>query len=322
VAHLFISYSSRDAALASQLAAGLRDRKHRISIDVDSLVPGVEWRRELMDKLLTSDGVIVVLSPNALTSPFVLTEIGAARASARLFLIPVTFGEVPHHPVIQDIYGVRRPTDSPRDVAAAIEQIDSAVRAHLRRSAALHDIRVPTGYEHLNPHIRRFCDDSPFERNVFVMMKFPDKLTMRRVHLRLLDEIWEVIRAEAARYGLVAQRADQRAYHDQLWENICVYIVGSKYGLAVLEDEVASELNPNVALEYGFMKALDHPVALLRSSTFKHSRADLSGKLARNFDIVSGALRAGTLRKAVGSWFDEQGLARRGRDGARSAAKR
>lgn len=189
MAHLFISYSSRDAAVASQLAAGLRARHHRISIDVDSLVPGVEWRRELMDKLLTSDGVVVVLSPNALDSPFVLTEIGAARASSRLFLIPVTFGEVPHHPVIQDIYGIRRPDDSTAEVATAIEQIDAAVRAHLRRSAALHDIRVPAGYEHLNPHIRRFCDDSPFEQNVFVMMKFPDKVTMRRAHLRLLDEI-------------------------------------------------------------------------------------------------------------------------------------
>lgn len=84
---------------------------------------------------------------------------------------------------------------------------------------------------------------------------------------------------------------------------------------------MAAELNPNVALEYGFMKALDHPVALLRSSTFKHSRADLSGKLASNFEIVSGALRAGTLRRAVGTWFEDQGLTRRARKPARRAAK-
>ncbi len=311
MARLFISYSSRDAAVAGQLAAGLRALKHQISIDVDSLIPGVEWRRELMDKLLTSDGVVVVLSPNALTSPFVLTEIGAARASSRLFLIPVTFGAVPSHPVIQDIYGIRRRSDSPREIDAAITQIDTAVRAHLQRSAAMHDVRVPAGYEHLHPNIRRFCDDSPFEQSAFVMMKFPDKLAMRAKQLQLLGKIREVIRNEAAAFGLVAHFADERTYHDQLWENICVHIIGSKYGLAVLEDEVASELNPNVALEYGFMKALDHPVTLLRSSTFKHDRADMSGKLVRNFDIVAGRLIAGTLRQAVGGWFGEQGLARR-----------
>ena len=133
---------------------------------------------------------------------------------------------------------------------------------------------------------------------------------MRVSHVRLLNEIWDAIRDETARYGLTAHRADQRSYHDQLWENICVYIIGSKYGIAVLEDEVASELNPNVALEYGFMKALDHPVALLRSSTFQHGRADLSGKLAKEFDIVSGTLRPRALRAAAAGWFEEQGLAR------------
>ncbi|MGZ9155724.1 MAG: hypothetical protein ACXW6J_20755 [Candidatus Binatia bacterium] len=73
-------------------------------------------------------------------------------------------------------------------------------------------------------------------------------------------------------------------------------------------------MNPNVALEYGFMKALDHPVALMRSSGFKHSRADLAGKLANTFDIVGGVLRSASLRQAVGAWFKEQGLAARTRD--------
>jgi hypothetical protein len=310
MARLFVSYSSRDADVAHRLAEGLRGLGHQIAIDVDSLVPGVEWRRELLDKLLLSDGVVVVLTENALGSPFVLTEIGAARASSRHFLIPVTFGPPPRHPVVQDVWTIRQPSASPANVRAAIAKVDDAVKMHLQRSAALLGVVVPAGYEHLHPNVRRFCDDSPFERNVFIMMKFPDRTSMRVSHVRLLNEIWDAIRDEAARYGLTAHRADQRSYHDQLWENICVYIIGSKYGIAVLEDEVASELNPNVALEYGFMKALDHPVALLRSSTFQHGRADLSGKLAKEFDIVSGALRPRALRAAAAGWFEEQGLAR------------
>jgi hypothetical protein len=58
------------------------------------------------------------------------------------------------------------------------------------------------------------------------------------------------------------------------------------------------------------MKALDHPVALLRSSAFQHGRADLASKLAKEFDIVSGLLRGTTLRAAAGAWFEEQGLTR------------
>jgi len=311
MARLFVSYSSRDAAVATRLARELRSRGHQIAIDVDSLVPGVEWRRELLDKLLLSDGVVVVLTENALSSPFVLTEIGAARASSRHFLIPVAFGALPRHPVVQDIWTIQQSSASLANVRAAAADVDAAVAKHLQRSAALHGVAVPPGYEHLHPNIRRFCDNSPFERNVFIMMKFPDRTSMKASHLRLLNDIWEAIRDEAARYGLAAHRADHRSYHDQLWENICVYIIGSKYGIAVLEDEVASELNPNVALEYGFMKALDHPVALLRSSTFQHGRADLSGKLSKEFDIVSGVLRPRTLRPAIAGWFDEQGLARR-----------
>jgi hypothetical protein len=312
MARLFVSYSSRDAEVAHKLAKGLRDLGHQIAIDIDSLVPGVEWRRELLDKLLLSDGVIVLLSENALASPFVLTEIGAARASPRHFLIPVTFGDVLLHPVVQDIWTIRQSSASPSNITQAVEKIDAAVKTHLKRLALLHGVNVPAGYEHLRPNIYRFCESSPYERNVFVMMKFPDKVSMGKPQIRLLDDIWNAIRDEAARYGLVAHRADQRSYHDQLWENICVHIVGSKYGIAVLEDEVASELNPNVTLEYGFMKALDHPVALLRSSAFQHGRADLASKLVKDFDIISGVLRANTLRGAAAAWFKEQGLSRAG----------
>ncbi len=313
MARLYLSYSSRDRQLALQVSSKLRAHGHHVAIDVDSLVPGIEWRRELMDKLLLSDGVVVLLTENSLGSPFVFSEIGSARASPRLFLIPVIVGDLPIHPTVQDIYAIRLGTASPNAIGKAVQQIDDAVKSHLRRSAALVGVSVTSGYEHLNTQVQRFCRDSPFERNVFVMMKFPDRASMATRHIRLLGEIWDVISAQAARHGLEARRADQRSYHDQLWENICVYIIGSKYGIAVLEDEVASELNPNVALEYGFMKALDHPVALLRSSTFKHSRADLSGKLAKTFDIVGGELRAPSLRAAVTDWFKEQGLTARRR---------
>jgi hypothetical protein len=308
VAALFFSYSSQDRRLAQQLVAKLSQLGHRVAIDTDSLVPGVEWRRELLDKLLLSDGVVVLLTPNALGSPFVLSEIGSARASSKLFLIPVVVGNFPIHPIIQDIWTIRLPSTRGADVSKAAKQIDAAVETHLQRSARLSGVVIPSGYEHLGPHVYELCQESPFERNVFVMMKFPEKLKMSERHVRLLEDIFEVVHSEAARHHLVARRADQKHYHEQLWENICVYIIASKYGIAILEDEVAEELNPNVALEYGFMKALDHPVALLQWTRFKHVRADLSGKLARTFEIKRGVLHRASLRKAAGDWLREQGF--------------
>ncbi len=40
-----------------------------------------------------------------------------------------------------------------------------------------------------------------------------------------------------------------------------------------------------MTLEYGFTKALDRPVALLRDLNFKHDRADHTDKLAKPFEI-------------------------------------
>lgn len=128
MATLFFSYSSRDRPLALQLTIRLGQLGHRIAIDTDSLVPGVEWRRELLDKLLLSDGVIVLLTANALSSPFVFSEIGSARASSKLFLIPVVVGNLPIHPVVQDIWAVQLPSDTAAAMSKAAKQIDEAVK--------------------------------------------------------------------------------------------------------------------------------------------------------------------------------------------------
>jgi hypothetical protein len=79
-----------------------------------------------------------------------------------------------------------------------------------------------------------------------------------------------------------------------------VYMLGSRYGIAILEDRVAEELNPNVALEYGFMKSLNRQVALFRDVEFRHNRADLTGKLSKPFEIDNaGELKSESLAKAV-----------------------
>lgn len=61
-------------------------------------------------------------------------------------------------------------------------------------------------------------------------------------------------------------------------------MVGCKFGIAVLEDILKAEFNPNVALEYGFMRALGKPTLLLKEQRMS-PRADILGTLWEEFDI-------------------------------------
>lgn len=40
-----------------------------------------------------------------------------------------------------------------------------------------------------------------------------------------------------------------------MWNNVCVYMICCKYGIALLENVSKQEYNPNAAIEYGFMQA-------------------------------------------------------------------
>jgi nucleoside 2-deoxyribosyltransferase len=57
-------------------------------------------------------------------------------------------------------------------------------------------------------------------------------------------------------------------------------------GIAILEDRVADEFNPNVAIEYGFMRALNKPALLLADKAFRNLRADIVGTLRETFDLT------------------------------------
>jgi len=69
--------------------------------------------------------------------------------------------------------------------------------------------------------------------SVFVMMKFPDGLAKDQA--KLVDRIFEVIGSALGAYDLVARRADKQLYEPDLWNNLCVYMLGCRFGLAGLE---------------------------------------------------------------------------------------
>jgi hypothetical protein len=160
------------------------------------------------------------------------------------------------------------------------------------------DFFLPPGYQFLADICTKFFADHPnYQRNVFIMTRLvPGN--------RLLEELDSQLRDVLRGHGLNPVRADVKMYMPDrnLWNNVCVYMICCKYGIAILEDRIADEFNPNVALEYGFMRALNKPALFLADTGFRNLRADMVGTLREAFDITD--IR-GTIRQPVETWLRE-----------------
>ena len=123
-------------------------------------------------------------------------------------------------------------------------------------------------------HFRQ--DNADARSTAFVLMRFSETTA----HAGILHAIQKA----TAELGVRALRADDRVYHDDLFYNVLTYIYGCDLGIAVFERLDTDEFNPNVALEVGYMLALDKPVCLLKDRTMKTLHTDLIGKLYVGFD--------------------------------------
>ncbi|MBD3342169.1 MAG: hypothetical protein GF353_23915 [Candidatus Lokiarchaeota archaeon] len=115
-----------------------------------------------------------------------------------------------------------------------------------------------------------------YETNVFVMMRYRD------------DEkyilIETSIRTALSKYGLKSRLAKDRAYFDNLWDNIIFYMKNSKYGLAVFEEIDDRDFNPNISMELGYLYALDCRCLLLKDKRMPRLPTDICGKIYKDFD--------------------------------------
>jgi hypothetical protein len=117
---------------------------------------------------------------------------------------------------------------------------------------------------------------STFDTNVFVMMRYSETSPFRSLE--------ESIRSSLQRYGLRMRLAKDRSLHDDLWENIRLYMTSSRYGIAVFEQIHEREFNPNISLELGYMYALGRRCLLLKDRGMPRLPTDACGKIYRDFD--------------------------------------
>jgi hypothetical protein len=121
----------------------------------------------------------------------------------------------------------------------------------------------------------------PRSRTVFVMTKYPEGDSALD---RQLQHVISVVEESVKSCGYVPCLAGSNPFVENLWENVELQLLGSGLGIAIVEDVYKPELNPNVALEWGWMRGMGRQVLYLGERNFAHGRADLSGLIKYHFD--------------------------------------
>lgn len=178
-------------------------------------------------------------------------------------------------------------------VAEQQQKADREARALL----ALPSDTIPTT---LLTGIKLALADQPHERSVFVMMRYRESENYEAIEKAIVEEL----RA----YGLAARLAKNKAYTDDLWENVRVYMYASKYGVAVFEEIDERSFNPNVSMELGFMYALGRRVLLLKDKRMPTMPTDVVGRIYRAFDTYR---IAASIKRQIKEWAENDlGLTR------------
>ena len=151
------------------------------------------------------------------------------------------------------------------------------------------------------PLLDNFWKDGKYSDSVFIMTKFPEgNGNMDKKLSALLD----VIKDSVTVRGYIPRLASDKAYHPSLWDNVELYLLGCERGIAVVEDCYKKEFNPNVAKEWGWMRAMGRNVLFLIEKKFKHLRADWGGLLSEEF---SWSKPDSAIKKAIQKWLPAKG---------------
>jgi hypothetical protein len=153
MARVFLSYSSKDREIAQLVSDELKKNfKHTIVVDVDELVVGAAFRDALMRALADSDVVVPLISENSMQAPFVISEIGAARALAqtdrKIGLFPVMVGHLPIPSLVQDFWVLYIEGQDQHGITKACTDLDRAITKHLQQRAVTRTPRLFVSHRH------------------------------------------------------------------------------------------------------------------------------------------------------------------------------
>lgn len=129
----------------------------------------------------------------------------------------------------------------------------------------------------LKYHCEKLRGDYKNKKIAFLIMQFNNT----RLHNEILNEIKDFLNL----HNIVALRADDREYADDLLSNVLTYIYACDFGISVFERITEDDFNPNVSFEVGYMLGLKKDICILKDKTLKNLPSDLAGRLYKEFDI-------------------------------------
>jgi hypothetical protein len=167
-------------------------------------------------------------------------------------------------------------------------QLAQQIRGYRKQMATVLDLlcRYPPQHDRHFKKLPEFHKDGGYESSVFIMTKFPDGATAAS---RELSTIIDAVKAAVTAQGHVPRIALGQNYHRWLFDNVELFLLGCARGIAIVEDKYLPELNPNVALEWGWMVGMGREVLFLREQSFVHARADWTGLINATFDWANPA---------------------------------
>ena len=159
---------------------------------------------------------------------------------------------------------------------------------------------IPADYAPLRfrAAVRRLLAQSPFERNVFCMTRFP------RSQMDPVGQVLKTVRDALAGHGLTMHVASDRSADDELFNNVAAHIWGCKYGIALLETGPErpsgreGHLNDNVLIEIGAMLVTGRRCGLLKDVVAPKPPSDFVAQIYKEIDFTDGR----AVEKAVDRW--------------------
>ena len=146
----------------------------------------------------------------------------------------------------------KRPGSVPPEILKDLDRIVIERQGTVRRVLA-DCYRYPPIHERHFGLLGEFHQTADFQHSVLIMTKYPEGEAEVDAQLR---RVIDAVKTAVSDSGFVPRLAADRDYHPQLWDNVELYLLGSGRGIAILEDIYRTELNPNVAMEWGWMRAL------------------------------------------------------------------
>jgi len=178
----------------------------------------------------------------------------------------------------------------------ASEYVNSTLQAQSKARTKISDEALST--PEIASGLEKFRADYPLgTKTAFIIMQFG----ATKAHTGVVECIKNSLQSR----GIVALRADDKEYMDDLFTNIKTYMHACDFGIAVFDRITEDDFNPNVSLEVGYMMGMGKDVLLLKDRTLRNLHTDLAGKLYKQFDTTD---IDATMPQQIDKWLSDKGL--------------